>query len=84
VRRRDRHGQIEAGVRALNLSAQQRRGQPTDQHDLQEMMQNLRRHCAREDEMLRARRSRSTGAARAAIAVAGNIEYNPGWHTLPI
>ncbi|MGI8603772.1 MAG: fumarate reductase/succinate dehydrogenase flavoprotein subunit [Verrucomicrobiales bacterium] len=52
------------------------------QHDLQEMMQDLVGIVRREDEMLRAldgleklwERSRRVG-------VAGNREYNPGWHT---
>jgi succinate dehydrogenase / fumarate reductase flavoprotein subunit len=52
------------------------------QHDLQEMMQDLVGIVRREDEMLRAVEGLGKLRARAAKAgVAGNREYNPGWHT---
>jgi succinate dehydrogenase / fumarate reductase flavoprotein subunit len=52
------------------------------QHDLQNMMQSLVGIVRREDEMrravdgLRGLRGRATK-----VAVTGNREYNPGWHT---
>ena len=52
------------------------------QHALQEMMQELVGIVRREDEMRRALdgiESLKTRAAR--VAVTGNREYNPGWHT---
>jgi succinate dehydrogenase / fumarate reductase flavoprotein subunit len=52
------------------------------QHALQEMMQELVGIVRREDEMLRALDGIETLKARAArVAVTGNREYNPGWHT---
>ncbi|HEX2201699.1 MAG TPA: fumarate reductase/succinate dehydrogenase flavoprotein subunit [Longimicrobium sp.] len=52
------------------------------QHDLQEMMQDLVGIVRREDEMLRALDGLAALKARAArVGVAGNREYNPGWHT---
>ncbi len=52
------------------------------QHDLQEMMQDLVGIVRREDEMLRALEGLQQLRQRAAkCKVAGNREYNPGWHT---
>jgi succinate dehydrogenase / fumarate reductase flavoprotein subunit len=52
------------------------------QHDLQEMMQDLVGIVRREDEMLRALEGLERLKERAArVGVAGNREYNPGWHT---
>ena len=52
------------------------------QHDLQEMMQDLVGIVRREDEMLRAADALAKLKVRASRAgVAGNREYNPGWHT---
>jgi succinate dehydrogenase / fumarate reductase flavoprotein subunit len=52
------------------------------QHDLQEMMQDLVGIVRREEEMERALEGLQALKARAArVGVAGNREYNPGWHT---
>jgi succinate dehydrogenase / fumarate reductase flavoprotein subunit len=52
------------------------------QHDLQEMMQDLVGIVRREDEMLRALDGLEALRERASrVGVAGNREYNPGWHT---
>ncbi|HUQ20736.1 MAG TPA: FAD-binding protein, partial [Gemmatimonadaceae bacterium] len=52
------------------------------QHALQEMMQELVGIVRREDEMQRALDGIESLKGRAArVAVAGNREYNPGWHT---
>jgi succinate dehydrogenase / fumarate reductase flavoprotein subunit len=52
------------------------------QHDLQEMMQDLVGIVRKEDEMLKALEGLQKLKARAAkVHVAGNREYNPGWHT---
>jgi len=52
------------------------------QHELQEMMQDLVGIVRKEDEMLRAleglQKLRKRGGQ---VAVPGNREYNPGWHT---
>jgi succinate dehydrogenase / fumarate reductase flavoprotein subunit len=52
------------------------------QHDLQEMMQDLVGIVRREDEMARALEGIGKLCERAGkVAVYGNREYNPGWHT---
>ncbi len=52
------------------------------QHDLQDLMQDLVGIVRREDEMRRATEALGKLKARAArVAVSGNREYNPGWHT---
>jgi succinate dehydrogenase / fumarate reductase flavoprotein subunit len=52
------------------------------QHDLQEMMQKLVGIVRVEDEMRQALAELERLRARAAqVAVPGNREYNPGWHT---
>ena len=52
------------------------------QHELQEMMQDLVGIVRREDEMKRALDGVHALRARARqVGVAGNREYNPGWHT---
>ncbi len=53
------------------------------QHDLQDMMQDLVGIVRREDEMQQALdEHRGSCSERAEhVAVAGNREYNPGWHT---
>jgi succinate dehydrogenase / fumarate reductase flavoprotein subunit len=52
------------------------------QHDLQEMMQDLVGIVRREEEMLKALEGLAALGDRAKNArVAGNREYNPGWHT---
>jgi succinate dehydrogenase / fumarate reductase flavoprotein subunit len=52
------------------------------QHALQEMMQELVGIVRREGEMARALEGIETLKTRAArVAVSGNREYNPGWHT---
>jgi succinate dehydrogenase / fumarate reductase flavoprotein subunit len=52
------------------------------QHDLQGMMQELVGIVRREDEMVRAAERLATLRERAIrVAVTGNREYNPGWHT---
>jgi succinate dehydrogenase / fumarate reductase flavoprotein subunit len=52
------------------------------QHELQELMQNLVGIVRREDEMQHAKAELAKLEARAAkVAVSGNREYNPGWHT---
>lgn len=52
------------------------------QSELQEMMQDLVGIVRREDEMLRALDGLEKLWARARkVAVSGNREYNPGWHT---
>jgi len=52
------------------------------QYDLQDMMQDLVGIVRREDEMSRAAEELGKLKARARHAgVAGNREYNPGWHT---
>ncbi len=52
------------------------------QHALQEMMQELVGIVRREEEMRRALDGIMTLRARASrVAVTGNREYNPGWHT---
>jgi succinate dehydrogenase / fumarate reductase flavoprotein subunit len=52
------------------------------QHDLQEMMQELVGIVRKEDEMRRALEAISALGERARrVGVAGNREYNPGWHT---
>ncbi|HJQ25556.1 MAG TPA: fumarate reductase/succinate dehydrogenase flavoprotein subunit [Blastocatellia bacterium] len=52
------------------------------QHELQEMMQDLVGIVRREDEMLRALEGIGKLKQRAEqVGVAGNREYNPGWHT---
>ncbi|HLB54244.1 MAG TPA: fumarate reductase/succinate dehydrogenase flavoprotein subunit [Gemmatimonadales bacterium] len=52
------------------------------QHDLQDVMQDLVGIVRREDEMSRAAEELGKLKARARHAgVAGNREYNPGWHT---
>jgi succinate dehydrogenase flavoprotein subunit len=52
------------------------------QQALQELMQDLVGIVRREDEMLRAVEQLGQLKARAArVAVSGNREYNPGWHT---
>ena len=52
------------------------------QHDLQAMMQELVGIVRREDEMVRAAERLETLRERAIrVAVTGNREYNPGWHT---
>jgi succinate dehydrogenase / fumarate reductase flavoprotein subunit len=52
------------------------------QHELQDMMQDLVGIVRREDEMQRALSGVAQLMRRAAnVSVAGNREYNPGWHT---
>jgi succinate dehydrogenase / fumarate reductase flavoprotein subunit len=52
------------------------------QHDLQEMMQDLVGIVRRQEEIERALTGLEQLKARATrVAVAGNREYNPGWHT---
>jgi succinate dehydrogenase / fumarate reductase, flavoprotein subunit len=52
------------------------------QHDLQNTMQDLVGIVRREAEMVKALECLETLRRRAgAVAVAGNREYNPGWHT---
>jgi succinate dehydrogenase / fumarate reductase, flavoprotein subunit len=52
------------------------------QYELQEMMQNLVGIVRREDEMQRALEGLKQLQCRAStVAVAGNREYNSGWHT---
>jgi succinate dehydrogenase / fumarate reductase flavoprotein subunit len=52
------------------------------QYELQEMMQGLVGIVRKEDEMLRALEGLTKLADRASkVAVVGNREYNPGWHT---
>ena len=52
------------------------------QHELQEMMQDLVGIVRREEEMLRALDGLQQIRKRARqVAVPGNREYNPGWHT---
>ncbi|MBA2241792.1 MAG: fumarate reductase/succinate dehydrogenase flavoprotein subunit [Chthoniobacterales bacterium] len=52
------------------------------QHDLQEMMQDLVGIVRREDEMVQALNGITELKKRAAnVAVMGNREFNPGWHT---
>ncbi|MCS7021869.1 MAG: fumarate reductase/succinate dehydrogenase flavoprotein subunit [Gemmataceae bacterium] len=52
------------------------------QQELQELMQNLVGIVRREDEMLRALEGIELLRRRAQqVAVSGNREYNPGWHT---
>jgi succinate dehydrogenase / fumarate reductase flavoprotein subunit len=52
------------------------------QHELQDMMQSLVGIVRKEDEMLRALEGLAKLSDRAAkVAVIGNREYNPGWHT---
>jgi succinate dehydrogenase / fumarate reductase flavoprotein subunit len=52
------------------------------QQELQELMQNLVGIVRREDEMLRALEGIEQLRRRAQkVAVSGNREYNPGWHT---
>src|SRR5262249_27165157 len=52
------------------------------QQDLQDMMQDLVGIVRKEDEMLRALDGLTKLNERAAkVKVAGNREYNPGWHT---
>jgi succinate dehydrogenase / fumarate reductase flavoprotein subunit len=52
------------------------------QHELQEMMQDLVGIVRREDEMKRALDGVHALRTRARqVGVAGNREYNPGWHT---
>ena len=52
------------------------------QHELQEMMQDLVGIVRREEEMLRALEGLQNIRKRARqVAVPGNREYNPGWHT---
>jgi succinate dehydrogenase / fumarate reductase flavoprotein subunit len=52
------------------------------QYDLQDLMQDLVGIVRREDEMERALEGIAKLKARAAkVAVVGNREYNPGWHT---
>ena len=52
------------------------------QYDLQEMMQDLVGIVRREDEMVRALEGIGKLRERAGnVAVYGNREYNPGWHT---
>jgi succinate dehydrogenase / fumarate reductase flavoprotein subunit len=52
------------------------------QQDLQDMMQDLVGIVRKEDEMVRALAGLKELRARAAkVGVAGNREYNPGWHT---
>jgi succinate dehydrogenase / fumarate reductase flavoprotein subunit len=52
------------------------------QQDLQEMMQDLVGIVRREEEMLRALEGLKVLKERARrVRVAGNREYNPGWHT---
>jgi succinate dehydrogenase flavoprotein subunit len=52
------------------------------QRELQEMMQDLVGIVRREDEMLKALEGLGRLWQRAAkVAVSGNREYNPGWHT---
>jgi succinate dehydrogenase / fumarate reductase flavoprotein subunit len=52
------------------------------EHDLQAMMQELVGIVRREEEMKRALDSlRSLRQRAAKVSVAGNREYNPGWHT---
>jgi succinate dehydrogenase / fumarate reductase flavoprotein subunit len=52
------------------------------QSELQDMMQDLVGIVRREDEMLRALEGLAKLSERAKkVAVAGNREYNPGWHT---
>src|SRR5262249_55043894 len=52
------------------------------QHELQEMMQDLVGIVRKEDEMRRALEGIAALRERARrVGVAGNREYNPGWHT---
>ncbi|HYV31028.1 MAG TPA: fumarate reductase/succinate dehydrogenase flavoprotein subunit, partial [Candidatus Binatia bacterium] len=52
------------------------------QHDLQEMMQDLVGIVRRQDELERALGGLQTLWERARrVGVAGNRDYNPGWHT---
>jgi succinate dehydrogenase / fumarate reductase flavoprotein subunit len=52
------------------------------QHDLQEMMQDLAGIVRRESELARAAEGLVKLRERAVrVGVAGNREYNPGWHT---
>ncbi|MGQ0765038.1 MAG: fumarate reductase/succinate dehydrogenase flavoprotein subunit [Gemmatimonadota bacterium] len=52
------------------------------QHELQDLMQDLVGIVRRDEEMVRALEAIAALQARAAtVAVGGNREYNPGWHT---
>lgn len=77
--------QVDAAVHR-SLSSFDRGGATEDayrvQHDLQSMMQDLVGIVRREDELQRAMSALAELRTRAAaVGVAGNREYNPGWHT---
>jgi succinate dehydrogenase / fumarate reductase flavoprotein subunit len=77
-------GDLEAAAAwALEPFARDPRQNPYQvQHDLQDMMQDLVGIVRVEDEMKRALEGLAGLKQRAAQAgVAGNREYNPGWHT---
>jgi succinate dehydrogenase / fumarate reductase flavoprotein subunit len=73
------------GVAAAALEPLERTGGPAPyelQYRLQEMMQELVGIVRLEGEMLRAvERLKELSAMAAKVAVPGNREYNPGWHT---
>jgi succinate dehydrogenase / fumarate reductase, flavoprotein subunit len=78
--------QAEAAARVA-LEPFERRGPDTDgpyriQHDLQVMMQDLVGIVRNEGEMRQALEGlQALGKRARAVAVHGNREYNPGWHT---
>jgi succinate dehydrogenase / fumarate reductase flavoprotein subunit len=79
-------GAVDAAARAA-LAPFERRGGEADgpyriQHELQDFMQDLVGIVRREEEMLQALDRIGELATRAErVAVHGNREYNPGWHT---
>jgi succinate dehydrogenase / fumarate reductase flavoprotein subunit len=77
--------QVEAAVRGALEPFQRKNGADNPfqiQRDLQEMMQDLVGIVRREDEMQRALEGLEALVQRAGrVAVTGNVEYNPGWHT---
>jgi succinate dehydrogenase / fumarate reductase flavoprotein subunit len=79
------NAQLEEAARQA-LEPFEREGSPEGpyqvQHDLQEMMQDLVGIVRREQELAKALEGLKEFWARAGkVAVAGNREYNPGWHT---
>jgi succinate dehydrogenase / fumarate reductase, flavoprotein subunit len=75
-------GEMRASLAPFDRGAGGGEGAYRVQHDLQEMMQELVGIVRREDEMARALEGLQALKARAAqVGVAGNREYNPGWHT---
>jgi succinate dehydrogenase / fumarate reductase flavoprotein subunit len=79
-------GEQATGAIAAALAPFDRAGSPEApyaiQHELQRMMQDLVGIVRREDEMRQALDGIAALRDRAArVGVAGNREYNPGWHT---